>query len=250
MGLIESYDESTEIVKPEIFVENAKKLPEIAIVCFKKELINEIEKRKDFEEYSSINVCGDPIKIYKTTIKRKDVIIYKTLFGAPATIAIMEEARARGVKKFIIFGSCGELISNIEKGAFIIPKEAYRDEGVSYHYAPISDFIDVKTYKKLAEIFDKYNVKYEVTKTWTTDAIYKETINKTKKRIELGCKVVEMECASIMAMANNREIEVYQFLYTDDTLEGEKWDLRTLKNDRIPMLKKCLEIALDIATEI
>ena len=250
MSLIESYDESDEIVKPEIFTEATKKLPDIAIVCFKKELINEIKKRKDFEIYSSINVCGDLIDIYKTILGKKEIIVYKTLFGGPATVAIMEETRARGVKKFIIFGSCGELTSNLKKGAFIIPTKAYRDEGTSYHYIPSTDFIDVKTYEKLVEIFKKNHLKYELTKTWTTDAVYKETVNKTKKRVNLGCKVVEMECASIMAMANARDIEAYQFLYTDDTLDGGNWDMRTLKEDRTYILKECLEIALKIAKEI
>lgn len=250
MSLIESYDESEEIVKPEIFVGNAKKLPDIAIVCFKKELIDYIEKREDFEEYSYIDVCGDIIKIYKTIVNGKEVVLYKTLMGGSGAVSMMEEMRCRGVKKFIFFGSCGELTSDLKKGAFIIPTKAYRDEGTSYHYMPVSDFIDIETYKKLATIFDKNNVEYELTGTWTTDAVYKETVNKAKDRINLGCKVVEMECASLMAVAKSRKIEVYQFLYSDDTLDGGVWDLRTLKEDRTVILRKCLEIALNIAKEI
>ncbi len=38
-----------------------------------------------------------------------------------------------------------------------------------------------------------------------------------------------MECASVMAVANSRNINAYQFLYSDDTLVGEAWDIRTLK---------------------
>ncbi len=250
MSLIESYDESKEIVKPEIFVGNAKKLPAIAIVCFKKELIDEIEQRDDFEEYSYINVCGDIIKIYKTAIDRKEVILYKTLMGGSAAVSMMEEMRCRGVEKFIFFGSCGQLTADLKKEAFIIPTKAYRDEGTSYHYIPLSDFVDIETYKKLVTIFDKNNIKYELTRTWTTDAVYKETEKKAENRINLGCKVVEMECASIMAVAKSRKIEVYQFLYIDDTLDGGIWDLRTLKEDRTDILEQCLEIALNIAKEI
>ena len=250
MSIINAYDESEEIVKPEIFVGKAMKLPEIAIVGFKKELIDEVEKNPDFEEYSSTPACGDVIKIYKTSVNNKDIILYKTLMGGPATASIMEELHCRGVKKFIFFGSCGELTSNLKKGAFIIPTSAYRDEGTSYHYIPSSDFIEVETYKKLAMIFDKHNIKYELTKTWTTDALYKETVNKTKDRIALGCKVVEMECASIMAVAKARNIDMYQFLYTDDTLDGNAWNLRTLREDRTIMIKECLRIALEVAKKI
>ncbi len=185
MSIINSYDESEEIVKAEIFTKEQKKLPGIAIACFKEELINEISKMNDFEEYSDIMVCGQKIKIFITKVYGKDVIIYRTLMGGPVTAAMMEELHARGVKKFIFFGSCGELTSDLKKGAFIIPEEAYRDEGTSYHYILASDFIKVETAKKLVKIFEKNDIKCELTKTWTTDALYRETIQKTENRIKM-----------------------------------------------------------------
>lgn len=62
--------------------------------------------------------------------------------------------------------------------------------------------------------------------------------------------MVEMECASIMAVSEKRNLEAYQFLYTEDTLYGGKWDIRELANNRTSFLEKCLEIALKIAKEI
>ena len=250
MGLIDSYDESEEVVKAEILTKGEKRLPKTAIVCFKKELIDIVKNKDEFEEYSETYVCGEKIKIYKTEVGRESVILYRTLIGGPATASMMEEIHARGVQNFIFFGSCGELTSDIKKGAFIIPTEAYRDEGTSYHYMPASDFVKIKTATQLEEIFKKNNINYELTKTWTTDALYKETRNKVEKRIQSGCKVVEMECASIMAVANSRNINAYQFLYSDDTLAGESWDIRTLKDDRSFILKECLRIAIEIVKEI
>lgn len=250
MSLIDSYDTSEEIVKAEMFTKGQKKLPKTAIVCFKKELIDFVKNNKEFEEYSEITVCGEEIKIYKTQIGNQSVILYRTLVGGPATTSMMEEVHARGVENFIFFGSCGELTSNLKKGAFIIPTEAYRDEGTSYHYMPASDFIKIKTATQLEEVFKKHNINYELTKTWTTDALYKETRDKTKKRIESGCKVVEMECASIMAVANARNINAYQFLYSDDTLAEEKWNIRTLRDDRSIILEECLNIAIKIVKDI
>lgn len=250
MSLIDSYDTSEEIVKAEMFTKGQKRLPKTAIVCFKKELIDFVKNNKEFEEYSEITVCGEEIKIYKTQIGNQSVILYRTLVGGPATTSMMEEVHARGVENFIFFGSCGELTSNLKKGAFIIPTEAYRDEGTSYHYMPASDFIKIKTATQLEEVFKKHNINYELTKTWTTDALYKETRDKTKKRIESGCKVVEMECASIMAVANARNINAYQFLYSDDTLAEEKWNIRTLRDDRSIILEECLNIAIKIVKDI
>ncbi len=250
MSIINSYDNSEEIVKAEIFTKEQQKLSENAIVCFKKELIDEIENMEEFEEYSNIEVCGEKVKIYKTKVYGKDVIIYRTMLGGPATAMMMEEIHARGVQNFIFFGSCGELTSDLKKGAFIIPTAAYRDEGTSYHYMPASDFVEVKTATKLEEIFKKNKISYELTKTWTTDGLYKETKDKMKKRVQSGCKVVEMECASIMAVAQARNINAYQFLYSDDTLAEANWDIRTLNDNRSPLLKECLKIAFEIIKEI
>lgn len=250
MSLFESYDESDEIVKAEVFAKNLKKLPQIAIVCFKKELMNIVKEDNSFKEYSSVVICGETMPIYMSNVNGKEFIIYRTPFGAPATVAIMEEMIARGVKKFIFFGSCGVLDEEISHGAFIIPNKAYRDEGTSYHYLPVSDYIDVDTYDEISKIFDINNIKYEVTGTWTTDAVYKETKDKMKRRLNDGYKVVEMECASVMAVCKVRGVEAYYFLYTDDTLAGEEWKLRTLKEDRRVILNECLKIAYKIIDEI
>ena len=101
MSIIDSYDESEEIVKAEICRAGQKKLPSIAITCFKTELIELVKNSDNFEKYSELYVCGEEIKIYKTQMEGKDIIVYRTLVGGPATTAMMEELHARGVETFI-----------------------------------------------------------------------------------------------------------------------------------------------------
>ena len=250
MSIINSYDESDEIVKPEVFANGLMQLPEIAIVCFKYEIYDILKNRENIVEYSDALVCGEHIKIFKTVYGNKEIAIYRSVIGSAGTVSMMEELKARGVKKFVFFGSCGELTNDLPKGAFIIPTEAYRDEGTSYHYLPASDFIKVETAKKLSETFEKNNIKFVNTKIWTTDAFYRETVGKMNKRVEDGCEVVDMECSAIMAMAKKRGIQAYQFLYTDDTLASEEWEIKTLGDDRTTMIEKCLDIALKVAEEI
>ena len=112
MSIINSYDTSEEIVKTGILTKGQRRLPKIAIVCFKKELIDYIKDEEDYMEYSDLNVLGDSIKLYKTQRNGKEILIYRTLLGGPATVGMMEELHARGVDKFIVFGSCGELTSD------------------------------------------------------------------------------------------------------------------------------------------
>ncbi len=249
MSLFESYDNSEEVIKPGDAAVDKTKLPEIAILTFKQSLMDEIAKDANYEKCGFIEI-GETIPIYKTRYNSKDIVVTRFLVGGPAASGIIEELAARGVKKFIIFGSCGTLTKEIPAGCFILPSEAYRDEGTSYHYLPVSDFIQVDTVDNLAQIFDKINLDYVKTKTWTTDAMYRETIDNVEKRKKQGCLVVEMECASIMAVSKVRGLETYQFLYSDDTLDSEKWDARTLLDDRTDFVKVCLEIALKITEEI
>ena len=49
-------------------------------------------------------------------------------------------------------------------------------------------------------------VAYELTKTWTTDAFYRETPGKVRKYRAEGCLAVEMEAAAFMAVARFRGV--------------------------------------------
>jgi uridine phosphorylase len=65
-----------------------------------------------------------------------------------------------------------------------------------------------------------------VGKTWTTDAPYRETPNKIAARRAEGCLTVEMESASLMAVAEFRGVILGQALYGGDDLSGAEWDHR------------------------
>lgn len=69
-------------------------------------------------------------------------------------------------------------------------------------------------------------------KTWTTDAIYRETVRNMEKRKQDGCISVEMECAGIQAMCNFRNLEFYSFFTSGDLLDAPEWDSR-LKEGQI-----------------
>ncbi len=59
----------------------------------------------------------------------------------------------------------------------MVPTEAYRDEGTSYHYAPASDYIAIKNADVVARFMKENKTPYIKGKTWTTDAFYWETVS-------------------------------------------------------------------------
>ena len=63
--------------------------------------------------------------------------------------------------------------------------------------------------------------------TWSTDGFYRETPDKVAYRIEEGCSVVEMECASLAAVAQLRRAIWGLLLFTADSLADlENYDQR------------------------
>lgn len=120
----------------------------------------------------------------------------------------------------LYFGACGSLDQSITGGHLLIPTAAYRDEGTSHHYAPPGDYLDIPSASRLAAVLDEIKVPYLRTRTWTTDAFYRETRRNMEARRAEGCAAVEMECASVMAVAQFRKAEVHQFLYAADCLDG------------------------------
>src|SRR5699024_10615523 len=100
---------------------------------------------------------------------------YLSLIGGSIAAAIMEEVIALGGRRFLFYGSCGVLDNEILSNHVAVPNAAYRDEGTSYHYLPAAPYVEVPTAERLTRILDDLDVPYHATRTWTTDAIYRET---------------------------------------------------------------------------
>lgn len=250
MSILDAFDNNTEeILKPCNVTYKIDNFPETVVVTFSEKILNFVSKLDGAVQISEME-AGYTVPIYKINYNDKDIAVYRTIIGGSGTAGLLEEVIAKGGKKFIFFGSCGTLDKGIAAGHFIIPTAAYRDEGTSYHYAPLSDYIEVNTSNKLADIFKQLQIPYIKAKTWTTDALYRETRKNMLDRKSEGCLTVEMECASIMAVSQFRNVEVYQYLYGEDTLDGVEWDSRTMGKVENSALERYLHIALEIAAKV
>ena len=180
------------------------------------------------------------------------VAVAMALIGAPMVVGLLEELKARGFKNFIILGSCGVLDQSIQSDKIILPSSALRDEGTSYHYAPASDEIvyEQSLLLTMENALDTVGIESIRTKSWTTDAFYRETAAKVKRRLAAGARVVDMEASAIMAWAQYRLANVYQFFYTADYVDhhNHEWDAR--REDRKADAMTFFDIALVIAQEL
>ena len=97
---------------------------------------------------------------------------------------------------------------------------------------------------------DKCGYSYITGKTWTTDAIYRETESVIAERKEAGCLCVEMECAAALAVTKFRGIPFAQFLYGADNLDSLEWEPRDLIEYGLSNAEKYLALAFECVFEL
>lgn len=232
--ILEEFDFDKEaMINPSHFVEPLEGIPKVAVTCFEGETFDRLVKCLNGEPVAVTSNANTDFPVYKVIYKDKEIALFLTDMCAAGAGGQLEGIYALGIEKVIVFGSCGVLDKEIEDCSIIIPTSAVRDEGLSYHYLPPSDEITVneKYMQTFINLLNEVNCSYTIGKTWTTDAIYRETKAKVAKRKEQGCICVEMECAALAAVAQFRGKDIFQFLYAADNLDDEEWDRRSLDAD-------------------
>lgn len=231
------YDDTLEaIIEPSRLFFSTSNVPLRGVVCFYQDVIDNLVKQKKIRRIfiGKKDIHKHPIgaaaarPIYVLTMESEDILVFHPGVGAPVAVAVFEEVIALGCKKFICCGSAGVLNGNIATGHIIIPTAAVRDEGISYHYLPPDREVSASAegVAALVSILECHQLEYLLTKTWTTDAIYRETAMKVQRRLAEGCQVVEMEAASLFAVAQFRGVSLAQILYGSDNISGDDWDDR------------------------
>jgi uridine phosphorylase len=202
--------------------------PEHCVICFFQEVIDKVIQEHGAsvvrENHSEIG----PHPVYEIDYQGQRLAFFHPGVGAPLAAALLEEVIAFGCRKFIVCGGAGVLNRDMAVGHLVVVSAAVRDEGVSYHYLPPEREVTAHAngVNALVSLLGSRGVPHVVGKTWTTDAIYRETAQKINARRAEGCLTVEMEAASLMAVAQFRDVVLGQILYGGDDLSGTEWDNR------------------------
>lgn len=203
-------------------------IPEHAVACFFQDVITQLSQRHTTRVIKHLKSEIGTHPIYEVDIEGKRLTVFHPGVGGPLAGGILEEVIALGSKKFIACGGAGVLDGTLAVGHIIVPNAAVRDEGTSYHYLPPGREVSASSEALVAieTVLKAHQCDYIVGKTWTTDAIYRETLTKVQRRRVEGCLTVEMEAASFFAIAQFRKVQFAQLLYGGDDVSGEKWDSR------------------------
>lgn len=237
------------IIHPANFL--SKSLPEKCVITYlRKELDRFVEEHK-LPIIGCLNCEVFDIPIYEYADGADRLCITMALCGGPGAAVALEELHAMGCERFIVCGGAGVLTNDSKVGEIVVPVSAVRDEGTSYHYLEPSREIECnkETVEKVVSCLKEIGIPFKTGKTWTSDAIYRETPDMIERRRNEGCITVEMEAAVFFAVSHYYNIPLAQLLYAGDDISGEAWDSRnwnTQKDIRYELLCIAIEIVKKI----
>lgn len=235
------------IIHPTNFL--TKSLPEKCVITFFRKELEQFVMENNLAVIGYLNSEVFDIPIYEYVSGADRLCITMAFCGAPGAAVTLEELHAMGCKKFIICGGAGALAKDSKVGEIIIPVAAVRDEGTSYHYLEPSR--EIECHKEAVGIvvscLKQMGIPFKTGKTWTNDAIYRETPDMVELRRNEGCITVEMEAAAFFAVSRYYNIPLAQLLYAGDDVSGEVWDSRNWnmqKNVRYHLISVAMEAVM------
>jgi uridine phosphorylase len=249
--ILEFDEDNDAFIRPSNLIESVKNIPQSCILCFFSEAIDKIITEYPHRIISYLKSEGFNYPLYELDYNEEKIALIQACVGSPLAAGQIEELTAMGCKKFIACGMCGVLQKELAVGHLIIPITAVRDEGTSYHYVKPSREINAneRIVKIIENTFLEKNIPYIRAKTWTTDALYRETHKKAAQRKKEGCVTVEMETSAYMAASQFNNVEFGQILCSGDSLAGEEWDKRDFLN-RTDIREYVLRLTLDVCIKM
>jgi uridine phosphorylase len=240
------FDDKKAVIEPTEQIPRLEGVPKKFVLTFFRKEVDRLHEDIKLEKIFTLRSEMGDHPVYK--FMNEDIGLFALGVGAPLAAGLFEELIALGAEQFLCCGGAGVLI-NKELGCLVVPNEAVRDEGTSYHYIEPSRTVQVNrhTLEKLKTILHEMRVDFIVGKTWTTDAFYRETRERINRRLHEGCITVEMEAAALIAVAQFRNVEFAEILYSGDDLSQEVWDGREwnkqelFRKDLIFLTKRVLE---------
>ncbi len=168
--------------------------------------------------------------------------------GGPTSVTMLEMVIAAGARTVVAVGGAGALMDELAMGQVVVPTEAVRDEGTSFHYLPAerSIALDQEVAVALGAFLAERDIPHRLDKVWTTDGLFRETPTRVARRREEGCVLVDMECSALAAVSAFRGVRFGQLLYAGDSLATEEWDHRGWQQAG-SVREQLLDLAIDAA---
>jgi GNAT superfamily N-acetyltransferase len=167
-------------------------MPEHCVMCWFWDVFDTLAEKGEITRFSEIKSEMGAHPVYLYTTGDRTLALVQQAVGAPLAAGLLEETIALGGRKFIACGGAGVLDRTVAMGQLLVPVSAVRDEGTSYHYLPPAREVapTPAAVAAIESVLTRRGIEYVLTKTWTTDAYFRETRKKVALRREEGCLTV------------------------------------------------------------
>jgi uridine phosphorylase len=216
------------------------------VACFFADVLDILAESGELEPAGSLGSEMGRVPVYQIATSQPPVLAYLAGQGAPFSVQLLEKMIAAGVNKIVAISGSGALTDELQPGEIVILQTAVRDEGTSYHYLPPGREVNASpaAVQAVSRTLHARNIPFNLVKTWSTDAIFRETPARRETRISEDCRVVEMEAAALYAAAQFRGVDIVQVAYAGDLVIPGQWDKRAWDErieDRIGLFRLALE---------
>lgn len=198
-------------------------VPEAVVLCYQPDFFEHVVEQHTETE---IEIFGMG-QLYTLSGTEDRVGVFGDFgIGAPTTAISMEQLISLGTETFCIVGGCGALGGNVARHEPIVCDRAVRDEGVSHHYLPSETYASASgaLVARLEDALDAAAFEYRTGASWTTDAIFRETVPEIEHYRDEGVLAVEMEAAAAFAVTEYRNVDAGALLCPFDHVMADGWE--------------------------
>lgn len=153
------------------------------------------------------------------------VPVQEVSIGAPVAATVTEKVIASGAEVVVMLSGCASLQTEFSPDAALFPTRAVRDEGASYHYLPPDETVKPTPalVDRLADAFSGANFDTHRGPTWTTSAVFRETVPQIEHYRDEGFVSLCMEAAAVWAVCRYRGVDTATVHQIGDYLAPDEW---------------------------
>ncbi len=211
--------------------------------------------RSMLESVRSVRLSGLLFRSCVGAYRGVEVVVALPFPGAPFAVAALEVLTAMGAERFVVLGRVGAIHLELDIGDVLVPTWGLREEGTSFHYVPDPSYVP-RPDEELAEALYRNAValvkRRRVVKggVWTTDAVFRETVDKVIEYSSKGIYGVDMESTALMTAARYRGVKLAIISSVSDKLQHDGTWIRGFQSRKLRTTEKLItRAALETITE-
>ena len=178
-------------------------------------------------------------------------VVYSCVYGAPRAVELAHLFGVLGTRWMVMIGTCGAIDPGLATGDVVVPATAVAREGVAHLYG-VTDTVDADpTLTGLARTaLQSRDIRVADTMHLTWSSIFAQSGAMVAEWRELGYGSVDMETATLYAVARHFGFAATALLAVWDQLDADRSFLDPLTSDELEALDAANAAVFEVALEI